>query len=188
MERMSEHTGLISSFQLLITAACTNTGDKMKGSHPRAADRCPFVLRHSLSQVSSFMHLGMLWWVQLPERWRWMWHFRFGICKFQQTVTLIEGSGINPKIVITTNCRWYSNTSQIIGGMLLMCQNTTVWVYGAWIKRDCVLCSKTYYILHSCHNFPVGSRQAARAPVSEKRVSIRRPGRIITSKKNYKCK
>ena len=61
MERMSEHTGLISSYQLLITAACTNTGGKMKGSHSRAADRCPFVLRHSSSQVSSFMHLGMLW-------------------------------------------------------------------------------------------------------------------------------
>ena len=47
MECMSEHTDLISSYQLLITAACTNTGGKMKGSHPRAADRCPFVTRHS---------------------------------------------------------------------------------------------------------------------------------------------
>ena len=46
MERMSEHTGLISSYQLLITPACTNTGGKMKDSHPRAADRCPFVPRH----------------------------------------------------------------------------------------------------------------------------------------------
>ena len=55
----SEHTCLISSYQLLITAACTNTGGKMKGSHSRAADRCPFVLRHSLSQVFSFMHLRM---------------------------------------------------------------------------------------------------------------------------------
>ena len=34
-------------YQLLITAACTNTGGKMKGSHPRAAGRCPFVPRHS---------------------------------------------------------------------------------------------------------------------------------------------
>ena len=32
-------------YQLLITAACTNTGGKMKISHPRAADRCPFVHR-----------------------------------------------------------------------------------------------------------------------------------------------
>ena len=32
-------------YQLLITAECTNTGGKMKGSHPRAADRCPFVHR-----------------------------------------------------------------------------------------------------------------------------------------------
>ena len=43
-----------------------------------------------------------------------------------------------------------------------MCQNTTMWVNGAWIKRYCVLCSKTYNTLHSCHNFPAGSRQAAR--------------------------
>ena len=61
MERMSEHTGLISSYQLLITAVCTNTGDKMKSSHSRAADRCPFVHRHSLNQVTSFMQSGMLW-------------------------------------------------------------------------------------------------------------------------------
>ena len=67
MERMSEHTGLISSYHLLITAACTNTGGKMKGSHSRAADRCPLVLRHSLSQVTSFMHLGMLWNVALID-------------------------------------------------------------------------------------------------------------------------
>ena len=32
-----------------------------EGSHPRAADRCPFVPRHSLSQVTCFMQLGMLW-------------------------------------------------------------------------------------------------------------------------------
>ena len=60
METMGEHTGLISSYQLLITAACTNTVGKMKDSRHRAADRCPFVLRHSLSQVTSFMQLGML--------------------------------------------------------------------------------------------------------------------------------
>ena len=33
----------------------------MKGSHPRPVDRCPFVLGHSISQVTSFMQLGMLW-------------------------------------------------------------------------------------------------------------------------------
>ena len=48
-------------YQLLSIAACTNTGGQMKGSHPRPADRCPFVLRHSISQVTSFMQLGMLW-------------------------------------------------------------------------------------------------------------------------------
>ena len=38
---------LWAPIKLLITAACTNTGGKMKGSHPRAADRCPFVPRHN---------------------------------------------------------------------------------------------------------------------------------------------
>ena len=33
---------------------------------------------------------------------------------------------------------------ETIGGMLLMCQNTTMQVNGAWIKRCCVLCSKPY--------------------------------------------
>ena len=51
---------------------------------------------------------------------------------------------------------------EIIGGMLSMCQNTTMRVNGAWIKRYCVLCSKTINTLHSCHKFPDGSRQAAR--------------------------
>ena len=55
MKRMSEHTGLINSYQLLITAACRNTGGNMKGSHSRAADRCSFVPRHRFSQVTSFM-------------------------------------------------------------------------------------------------------------------------------------
>ena len=41
-----------------------------------------------------------------------------------------------------------------------MCQNTTMRVYGAWIIRYCVLYSKTYSTLHSCHNFPAGSHQA----------------------------
>ena len=49
---------------------------------------------------------------------------------------------------------------EIIGGTLPMYKNTTMQVNGAWIKIYCVLCSKTYNTLHSCHNFPVGSRQA----------------------------
>ena len=49
-----------------------------------------------------------------------------------------------------------------IGGTLLMCQNSTMRVNGAWIKRYCISCSKTYNTSHSCHNFPAGLRQAAR--------------------------
>ena len=52
---------------------------------------------------------------------------------------------------------------KIIGGTLSMFQNTTMWVNGAWIKRYCVLCSKTYNTMHSCHNFPASSRQTARS-------------------------
>ena len=48
----------ISSLSLLLVQ--TQAGGKMKGSHSRAADRCPFVLGHSLNQVTSFMQLGML--------------------------------------------------------------------------------------------------------------------------------
>ena len=50
----------------------------------------------------------------------------------------------------------------IIGITLPMCPNSTMRVNGAWIKRYCVLCSKTQCTLHSYHNFPAGSRQAAR--------------------------
>ena len=58
------HRGLINSYQLLITAARTNKGSKMKGVHSRVADdRCPFVPRDSLCQVTSFMQLGMLWYM-----------------------------------------------------------------------------------------------------------------------------
>ena len=51
---------------------------------------------------------------------------------------------------------------EIIGSTLPMCQNTTMRVNRAWIKIYCALCSKTYNTLHSCHNFPDGSQQAAR--------------------------
>ena len=34
-------------YQLHITAACTNTGGKMTGSRPRAADLYPFIPSHS---------------------------------------------------------------------------------------------------------------------------------------------
>ena len=30
---------------------------------------------------------------------------------------------------------WGITTNEIIGGMFLVCQNTTMWVYGAWINN-----------------------------------------------------
>ena len=68
MGRMSEHTGLIRSYQLLITSACANASGKMKGCHVRAADRCPFVHRHSKSQVTSFMGFPVVWWARIWGR------------------------------------------------------------------------------------------------------------------------
>ena len=40
--------------------------------------------------------------------------------------------------------------------------NITKQVYGAWIKRYCVLCSRTYNTSRSLSQLPTGSRQAAR--------------------------
>ena len=58
---------------------------------------------------------------------------------------------------------------KITRGTLLMCQNTTMRVNGPWIERYCVLCTNT---MHSCHNFPAGSRQVARgACICEKSIS-----------------
>ena len=59
----------------------------------------------------------------------------------------------------------------IMGGMLLMCQNTTMRVYGARIKRYCVLMFKTY---SSSSSLVITSRWFAtsplRAPVSVRLV------------------
>ena len=48
--------------------------------------------------------------------------------------------------------------------MLPMCQNTTMWVSGAWIKRYCILCYKTFNTLHTVvitslrvHDMPLGA-------------------------------
>ena len=39
---------------------------------------------------------------------------------------------------------YYNKFDEIIAGMLLTCQNTTMRVYGAWIKTYHVLYPKTY--------------------------------------------
>ena len=44
---------------------------------------------------------------------------------------------------------------EIIGGMLLMCQNTAMRVYGTWIKTYYVLCSKHKAPLAMCYNPPL---------------------------------
>ena len=60
MERMSVHTGLISSYQLFI-ACCLYKNRRQDERQPlQSSWPVPIVPRHSLSQVTSFMQLGML--------------------------------------------------------------------------------------------------------------------------------
>ena len=50
----------------------------------------------------------------------------------------------------------------IIGGMLLMYQNITMRIYGAWMKTYYVLCPKTYRSFGKVSQSTASSRQAAR--------------------------
>ena len=75
---MSEHTGLIRSYQLLITAACTNTSRKMKGCRQderlpgQSSWWCPFV-HCSKSQVTCSMGFPVVcnasshWWQMIEN-------------------------------------------------------------------------------------------------------------------------
>ena len=73
---------------------------------------------------------------------------------------------------------------KIYGSLLLICQNNTMRVNWAWIKRHCVLCSETYNTLHSCHNFPAGSRQASRGThICE--TSLLRPQSVCSGKVSW---
>ena len=112
MVRMSEHTGLISPNQPLIIAACTNTGSWMKGSHPRPADRCPFVLRHSISQVTSFMQLGMLC-VLPPNLVKFRSHGS-GYCNYRITLKFDRHFGsAAAEISVKCQCDWKSQNSNL---------------------------------------------------------------------------
>ena len=78
----------------------------------------------------------------------------------QPTASCIE---IFYKYCCYTKCGGITNfTLRNHWGTLPMCRNTTMQVNEAWIKKCCMLCSKTYNTLHSCHNFPADLRQATR--------------------------
>ena len=51
---------------------------------------------------------------------------------------------------------------EILGGMLLMCQNARVRVYGAWITMNYILCSENYSIFGGLFWSAAGSRRAAK--------------------------
>ena len=59
---------------------------------------------------------------------------------------------------------------EIIEGMLLMCQNTTMRVYGAWITYY-ILCQKLIATLAMCHNPTLVRNKPLGAPASVKLVS-----------------
>ena len=52
---------------------------------------------------------------------------------------------------------------EVIGGMLLMCQNTTMRVNGAWLKTCYALCSKTLSTFGNMLQCTVSSREATRS-------------------------
>ena len=52
---------------------------------------------------------------------------------------------------------------EIIGIMLLMCQNTSMRAYGAWIETYYVSCSKTYRAFDNVSQSSASSRQATRS-------------------------
>ena len=54
--------------------------------------------------------------------------------------------------------------------MLLMCQNTTMWVYGAWIKIDYVYVQQHIAALEKCHNPLLVRDKLLGAPTSVKPV------------------
>ena len=61
--------------------------------------------------------------------------------------------------------------SEIIGGMLLMCQNTTTRVYGPWIKTYFVFCvQKRVVAMGMCYNPALVRDKPLGSPASVKRV------------------
>ena len=76
------------------------------------------------------------------------------------------------QILLLYKTCWYYNKFdyEIIGGMLLMCQNTTMQVYGAWIKTYYVLCPKHLAALARCHNPALVRDKPLGVPASVKLV------------------
>ena len=50
----------------------------------------------------------------------------------------------------------------ILQGILLICQNVTVWMCGAWIRIYYVLCSKSIAHLVACSGPPISSQRAVK--------------------------
>ena len=116
-------------YQLLITAACTNTDGKMKGSHSRAADRCPLYLDIAKSgylfhAVGNVMRRS---------------HYRFILIHiYEKTVFILRK---DPAVMITSS--GLSNISQGHFSIQIydsICQHSRC--LREWIENILIACSK----------------------------------------------
>ena len=66
------------------------------------------------------------------------------LIRYNNQLTIVEQRFTNIAAVQNMGVLQQIWINKIYGGILLICQNTTMWIYGAWIKRYCALCSTTY--------------------------------------------
>ena len=109
----------------------------MKGSYPRPADWCPFVLRHSTSQVTSFMQLGMLWSCSQWSNWQYS-----GIVSLQNSniasvfviLLIIQFPGLAFTARRTVICRCLWHFSQKSSKAHVSCEFWAHFLSLAWSK------------------------------------------------------
>ena len=86
--------------------------------------------------------------------------------RYNNQLTAVEQYFTNIVVIQNTGVLWQIWTYEIFGGMLLICLNTTMRVYGAWMKRCCVLYQKHIAPRVVLSQLPAGSQQAVEAPAS----------------------
>ena len=97
---MSEHTGLISSYQLIITAASPNTGDKVKGSCPRATDRS-----HVYLDIAKTGYLFLFRWYEI----------KFSLNVDTPGAKWLKLSTVRHRLIVQHQlCRWETMTCRSI--------------------------------------------------------------------------
>ena len=81
-------------------------------------------------------------------------------------------SNISQILLLYKTWRYHNkfDSPKSLGGMLLMCHNTTVRVYGPWIKTYSVLCSKRVVAMDISYNPALVRDKSLGAPASVKRA------------------